>query len=262
MLFNDVKSVRFESKLLTPQEDAFSVQEVGKISFDHVEVQLKPHQKPHGKYQLLMLYMRDGHAIVRSGKSQRVVLTNELVMVPLVHGVNISYAEGNGDFWVAVNCPQSEFNRNPLRSPAEIDPKQIDGLLEELMRNDDEPLTRKLKSLNVVNVRDVKQRDLVRQAIVYIDERLAQRVSLDDVSSSVDYSKFHFIRLFDEYVGMTPHQYVCQRRLYMARDLLDNTSMSIADVALRSGIRFTSNFYNHFKRKFGVTPKEYRQRTE
>jgi len=259
MLFNNVNSIHYESTLLKVRDDAFSIRETGTLRFENAAVQIKAQ----GKNDCLLLYLRSGHAIVKHSKSEKVILSNELVLIPLENGVHFLYAQGAGDFLVGTNCPQTELMRNHLRVPSQVDPRHFDEFLlncQDPMVN--ESLAKLLKALPVNTNKDAKQRDFIRNALLFMDKNISKRIVLDDITDTIDYSKFHFIRVFDEYIGQTPHQYICDRRLFLARELLAETDLPISEVALRSGIRFTSNFYSHFKRKFKKTPKDFREQSE
>jgi AraC-like DNA-binding protein len=259
MLFNNVNSIQYESTLLKARDDSFSIREIGTLRFENAAVQIKAQ----GKNDCLLLYLRSGHAIVKHAKSEKVILSNELVFLPLENGVHFLYAQGSGDFLVGTNCSQSELMRNHLRVPSEVEPRHFDEFL--LSASDPlntESLSKLLKTLPVNTGRDAKQREFIRNALLFMDKNMSKRIVLDDITDTIDYSKFHFIRVFDEYIGQTPHQYICDRRLFLARELLAQTDLPIAEVAMRSGIRFTSNFYSHFKRKFKKTPKDYRDQSE
>lgn len=255
MLFNNTGECTFESQTFTPKDEVFSLMEVGTVRFDHTAIQIDPQSKN----TCLILYLRRGHIIVQHAKNDRVILEHELVLMPLTNGVTFNYADAQGDFLLCANFPSAELTRNHLRVPAEIKPDEFDAFLASLMLTDGiDSLAKLLKKLPSISRRDVKQKEFIRNALVFMNKNINKRIMLEDIAATIDYSKFHFIRIFDEYIQQTPHQYIGDRRLYMARELLATTDLSIADVALQSGIHFTSNFYSHFKRKFKMTPKDYR----
>jgi AraC family transcriptional regulator len=71
-------------------------------------------------------------------------------------------------------------------------------------------------------------------------------------------SRYHFLRVFRELTGLTPHQYVLRARLRRAATQLISERMRVLDVALDCGFRDVSNFNHAFRREFGVSPKAYR----
>ena len=96
-------------------------------------------------------------------------------------------------------------------------------------------------------------------ALAYIDAHLGERMTLLDIAESLDSSAYHFARAFKRSVGIAPHQYVMRRRLDRARELLQNTGLPIAEVALAVGCANQSHFSAQFHKATGVTPLSYRQ---
>jgi AraC family transcriptional regulator len=73
-------------------------------------------------------------------------------------------------------------------------------------------------------------------------------------------SPHHFSRVFKRVTGLSPHQYVLSQRIQLARQLLTETKLSIAEVAHDVGFYDQSHFTYHFKRLVGVTPNAIRER--
>lgn len=97
----------------------------------------------------------------------------------------------------------------------------------------------------------------LRQVIDYIDSALDQDVSLSAMSAVAQMSPYHFARLFKRSTGLTPHQYVIQRRVERAKQLLLNREVAIAEVAVRVGFANQSHLNRHFKRLTGLTPRAF-----
>jgi AraC family transcriptional regulator len=94
----------------------------------------------------------------------------------------------------------------------------------------------------------------LRQAIAYINDSLEEDLSLSAIASEVGISQYHFARLFKQAMGVSVHQYVIQRRVETAKQLLLRRQLSITEIALQVGFANPSHLSQHFKRIVGVTP--------
>ena len=95
--------------------------------------------------------------------------------------------------------------------------------------------------------------------LVHIQAKLDQDLSLEALANRARLSHFHFHRLFRSTVGETLKQYTQRLRLERAANHLVINDAAIVDVALDCGFHSHETFSRQFKRRFQVTPKEYRQ---
>jgi AraC family transcriptional regulator len=88
----------------------------------------------------------------------------------------------------------------------------------------------------------------------YIEENIEGSISLADLAGIVNVSRFHFARLFKRSTGITAISFVERRRIARAQDLITNTDLPLAQVALMSGFSDQSHFTRRFSRVVGCTP--------
>ncbi|AOZ95204.1 AraC-type DNA-binding protein [Butyrivibrio hungatei DSM 14810] len=98
----------------------------------------------------------------------------------------------------------------------------------------------------------------LNNAIDYIDQNYTYDITLEDVAAYSGFSKFHFSRLFKEYMNCTFYDYLIGQRIKATEVLLTRDDLSITDIALQSGFSSISTFNRTFKQKKGCTPGEYR----
>ena len=107
------------------------------------------------------------------------------------------------------------------------------------------------------DVRDVRpERECVRQAREYLEDRYAENVSLEELASYVHLSRFHLLRVFRDELGLPPHLYLNNVRVIRAKELLLAGTL-IADTAVQTGFVDQSHLTRRFKRVVGVTPGQY-----
>ena len=92
----------------------------------------------------------------------------------------------------------------------------------------------------------------------YIAKNIANKISISQLATCVFLGGSQFHVLFKEVTGITPHQYLLNKRFMYARELLDSSALSISDIANRSGFSSQSAFTNLFTKKQGISPAKYR----
>ncbi len=121
----------------------------------------------------------------------------------------------------------------------------VSCLYEDVQRNiNDVPKTKKLAD--------------VMKALEYADKNFTQEVSLEILASEVNVSPVYLHKIFTSAMGKTPHQYVAEKRIERAKNLLTDPKLSLDSVAGMSGFGSVSYFCTAFKKICGVTPTEYR----
>jgi AraC family transcriptional regulator len=98
----------------------------------------------------------------------------------------------------------------------------------------------------------------LKEVLLFIDDRLAQDLSLADIAGVAGLSVSHCSALFRAAVGMSIHQYVVRRKVERAVRLLRETHLPISQVALETGFAHQSHLALHVRRILGTTPKKLR----
>lgn len=113
----------------------------------------------------------------------------------------------------------------------------------------------KTRTANPMTARD--RRRAVESAL-WMDANADQTVDLETTAKAAGVSPFHFLRLFSNVLGVTPHQYLVRARLRHAARLLADDARSITSIAFDVGFGDLSNFVRTFHRAAGVSPRRFR----
>ena len=117
--------------------------------------------------------------------------------------------------------------------------------------------TRKVK-LNRYD--DGLSRYSLRQALDYINENFHRsNLKIAEIATVVGISPYYFSRLFRQSTGLSPHEYLTQRRLEVAKQLLRKTDLPIVEISAEVGFNSQSHFITLFRKQVGTTPLKYRK---
>lgn len=98
----------------------------------------------------------------------------------------------------------------------------------------------------------------LRRAAEFINEHLGQDLTLADIAESAGLSQYHFARAFKQTTGLTPQQYLTERRVERAKHLLTASDLPLVEVAAIVGFKNQSHFTTLFRRFTHITPKAWR----
>jgi AraC family transcriptional regulator len=93
----------------------------------------------------------------------------------------------------------------------------------------------------------------------HIETNLETSVEIADLAAIAKLSPCHFARAFKLSVGTTPHEYLVDRRLEKAQELLAATDLPLAEIALATGFSDQSHFARRFRDHLGTTPSAFRR---
>jgi AraC-like DNA-binding protein len=96
------------------------------------------------------------------------------------------------------------------------------------------------------------------ESALWIDAHADREIDLDSTAKAAGISSFHFLRMFSNVLGVTPHQYLVRSRLRHAARLLVDDARTITSIAFDVGFGDLSNFVRTFHRAAGVSPRDFR----
>lgn len=94
----------------------------------------------------------------------------------------------------------------------------------------------------------------------YIDSHYQETITLDTLASISHLNKFYLTHIFSKAYGISPINYLLERRILHSKELLKNSDFSITQIAHVTGFSSSNYFSQSFKKYTGMTPKGYRQK--
>jgi AraC-like DNA-binding protein len=88
---------------------------------------------------------------------------------------------------------------------------------------------------------------------------LGESLTVEQISQKVYMSESNFYRVFKDHFGVTPVEFINNERMKLARRMLEDSTRKVQDVYLSAGFNSGSYFNRVFKRKYGLSPKAYRE---
>ncbi|GGH35017.1 helix-turn-helix domain-containing protein [Paenibacillus segetis] len=99
----------------------------------------------------------------------------------------------------------------------------------------------------------------IYQTIEYMRENLDEELSIQELADRANLSLSHYIRLFKQQTGHTPHHYLIRLRIERSKSLICQGEYGLREIADQAGFADQGHFTRMFKRLTGMTPKQYTQ---
>lgn len=104
--------------------------------------------------------------------------------------------------------------------------------------------------------------ELIERICAYVDSHLAEDLSLSQIATVTYHSPTYISKIFSEVKNVNYNSYVVNQRLSRAAELLLSTRLVLEDIVDQVGYRSVSYFIHAFRSKYGMTPAEYRKKTD
>lgn len=261
------------------KETLWYVQEVGTLK------SLKPHTSQREDLDsYLFMIVLSGEGVFTYNGRKKYLKSNNLVFIDCKK--KYSHRSSSTDpwelLWVHFNGPlidkyYSLFSRNThsviINSESAFDFKKILLQLIDLASN--ENATSELLSSNLLNTlitqlltlekTDIKKNkslnfEKINQIKLYIDQNFQHILSLNKISKEFYISKYYMSREFKKNYGITINNYIINKRITLAKELLRFTDKPINEIAQLCGISGSSYFNKSFKKNESMSPSEYRKK--
>ena len=99
----------------------------------------------------------------------------------------------------------------------------------------------------------------IRRTADWLRDHYSEPMDLDALLSIANMSRSYFMRLFRQYIGTTPYNYLLSLRITKAKELLEVTDMTIHEIAMETGFSDDAAFSTRFSAMAGISPLKYRK---
>jgi AraC family transcriptional regulator len=105
-------------------------------------------------------------------------------------------------------------------------------------------------------IKDYQER--INKVLVYINDHVDEKLELEKLAAISNFSTFHFHRIIRAYLNEPLGVFVTRIRMDKAAALLEHTQLGLQELALKCGYEIPSSFNKAFKKRFGISPGDYR----
>lgn len=91
----------------------------------------------------------------------------------------------------------------------------------------------------------------------YINENISRPLKIEDLSNITMWKKDHFSRVFKSYFNMTVYQYILEKRVELAKEMLISNDVYISEIYSKCGFQSYSNFFHAFRKYTLMTPQKF-----
>jgi two-component system response regulator YesN len=109
------------------------------------------------------------------------------------------------------------------------------------------------------NIISNKSEKVIKKIIAFIETNYNQNINLKTISYEFEMNPVYLGRLFRKYTGKSFTDYINGYRIQSVIDLLENTEFSVTEICKMAGYNNINYFYQKFKKKYNITPLEYRR---
>ena len=255
--------------------------------FKHKGYSMKKFHK-HDHYEIMNIYSANNNAILYLCDKKYTIPANSFILIPphtehyternlhsnrLILSLSQKYAQTIFDF-LEIDL-KSFFSNNVLvYSNAQINELYSIGkeILFEMNKTGNEKASSTIRALTAKFI-DILSHNLTNQesrfyhiqdspvysVINYLKKNYAQRITLDDISEKFLTNKFYLCKQFKKEIGLSVIEFLIQTRINHARDFLENSTLTLAEIAYKTGFESTSYFSRAFKSLVGISPGRYRK---
>lgn len=98
----------------------------------------------------------------------------------------------------------------------------------------------------------------IQEAITYMEHNYPREITIEDLAGVCKLNRSYFSKLFRDSMGCPPQEFLIRLRMSKAAELMQCTANSIGDIAFMCGYPNQLHFSRAFKKRYGLSPREWR----
>lgn len=144
-----------------------------------------------------------------------------------------------------------------VSSDRDFDEKKLVSVIKPLCR-----MVEYLESLMPKNESEITDNEIINRALKYIQRNFGKSLTLNEIADFCSFSRSSLCHLFKKHTGVSVHSYIADLRIKCAKELLKISNQSVSAIAVKCGFSDYNYFASCFKKKTGLSPSEYRNRSK
>lgn len=118
------------------------------------------------------------------------------------------------------------------------------------------------KHFEAPQIIEAEKQDRIKSMLSYIHRNFGEKITLEEIAAAANISEREANRVFRKTLRQTPFAYLMNCRLEQAKTMLARSSLAITEISYRCGFTDSAYMGKQFRKAFGMSPKEYRQKNK
>ena len=118
------------------------------------------------------------------------------------------------------------------------------------------------KHFEAPQVIETERQTRIKSMLSYIHRNFGEKITLEEIAAAANISAREANRIFQKTVRQTPFEYLLSYRLSRAKELLSRSDLPVTEISYRCGFTDSAYMGKQFRKAFGMSPKEYRQKNK
>ena len=256
---DDVEIVEGLSNIINWEENGFALVAVAKNGYDALNLITK--LMPDVLITDISMPIMDGLTLIKEAKKFKPDLQTVIISCHEEFDFAIQAMRLKADEYLIKHALSEDEIVKTLKKLAEKREEQKEGN-KEIFSQTQIPAAVNTVKVTPSNINITTTHTEILKALDYIDNHLNESISCDGLATYVNMNSSYFSRLFKREIGVNFSDFIIDKRMQVATDMLSNTNSPIDEIVAAVGIESISYFYRMYKRITGCTPGDVRNKAQ